>query len=191
MRLGVLGGTFDPLHNGHLSIAQSALKQLNLDKLLFVPAFVAPHKQLQKPAASPHHRHQMLAIASQSDERMDVCTFEIEKARTSYTIDTVNYLKSIYPKSEIYLLMGADSWNSFNTWKDFEKILVLAKLAVVKRPGLELKTTPGISKIDVVMDEVDISASELRKSLAQGKYAELNIPQGVLEYIEQHNLYRA
>ncbi len=207
-RIAYFGGTFDPVHNGHLSVARSLVKLFKLDRFVFLPAFHAPHKPDRKPT-SEFHRFTMLCLATENDEHISVSTLELEKREKRYTIDTLKELKELHPGDEIFFVMGADSWTDIRTWREWENVLLSSNHIVVSRPGYEIRTDhvtdavreriadrieqtnqPGhrIYFTDAV--EYDTSATELRDDLSDGVLdRESDIPAAVAKYIEKYDLY--
>lgn len=206
-RIAYFGGTFDPVHNGHLSIARSLLKLFDLDRFVFLPAFHAPHKPDRQPT-SEFHRFTMLCIATENDESISVSTLELDKREKRYTIDTLKELKNLHPEDEIFFVMGADSWTDIRTWRNWENVLLLSNHIVVSRPGYEITTDhvtdavreridqdgkthssePRIYFTDAV--DYDTSATELRDDLSDGVLdRESDIPAAVAKYIEKYDLY--
>ena len=179
------GGAFDPIHNGHLRIALEASKRFDAD-VYFIPGKTPPWKVAN---ASFHHRLQMirLAIASTGNKRLHVSLFEYHsKADVNYSVDTVGYFHSRFPKAKLYLLIGADEANVFEKWKEPERIISMAELIVAMRPGMEIDSD-RVSRfhMNLLGDFVagDVSSSAVR-TLAHG-----DIPDVVRRYIEAHNLY--
>jgi len=121
-RLGVYGGTFDPIHNGHLRVAAALLENFALDQLLFVPAFVPPHKRGQEISA-PHHRYAMLALATAQDARMLISTIELEAPTRPYTIETLGRLQTQDPRAQLFFVMGMDSFREVTSWREHERLL--------------------------------------------------------------------
>lgn len=207
-RIAYFGGTFDPVHNGHLSIARSLINIFELDEFVFLPAFHAPHKPDRQPT-SEFHRFTMLCLATENDARISVSTLELDKREKRYTIDTLKELKERHPDDEIFFVMGADSWTAIRTWRDWENVLLSSNHIVVSRPGYEIKTDhvtdavrerivdqigqthntgPRIYFTDAV--EYDTSATELRDDLSDGVLdRESDIPAAVAKYIEKYDLY--
>lgn len=190
MKWGVFGGTFDPVHCGHLSIAETALRQLKLERVLFIPAFIPPHKLVDKPQASAQERLEMLKLAAAGRPEFTVDPCEIERGSVSYTCDTLAFLKQRYSSIDFYLLLGADSWNEIFSWRNPAEILKLAKAAVVERPGAVLKEYPGYSAVRLEMKQTTVSSSEIRQRAAKGECLDGLIPACVSDYIKKHNLYR-
>ena len=197
-RIGIFGGSFDPPHIGHIRAAQAAADALRLEKLLLVPASQPPHKRLSSAAPAPHQRLQMLQLATDHDPRMEVSDLELNRGGTSYTIDTVQQVRAMHPDAELFLLMGSDMFLSFRAWKDPDKILEEATLAVFYRGGREEKQAVERCKAEmesaghrVVLVENpvrEISSTQLRRLLAFQCFDEF-LPQGVGEYILRHGLY--
>jgi nicotinate-nucleotide adenylyltransferase len=207
-RIAYFGGTFDPVHNGHLSVARSLIKLFNLDQFVFLPAFHAPHKPDLQPT-SEFHRFTMLCLATENDENISVSTLELEKREKRYTIDTLQELNQMHLDDKIFFVMGADSWTDIRTWRDWENVLLSSNHIVVSRPGYEIKTDhvtdavrerivdqfghtnhpePRIYFTDAV--EYDTSATELRDDLSDGVLdRESDIPAAVAKYIEKYDLY--
>lgn len=205
-RIAYFGGTFDPVHNGHLSIARSLLDLFELDQFLFLPAFHAPHKPDRKPT-SEFHRFTMLCLATANDERISVSTLELQKREKRYTIDTLKELEEMHPEDETFFVMGADSWTDIRTWRDWENVLLSSNHIVVSRPGYQIKkdhVTDAVRERIVgqthhprhqiyFTDAVkyDTSATELRDDLSDGVLErESDIPAAVAKYIEKYDLYR-
>lgn len=208
-RIAYFGGTFDPVHNGHLSIARSLLDPFELDQFLFLPAFHAPHKPDRKPT-SEFHRFTMLCLATANDERISVSTLELEKLEKRYTINTLTELKELHPADEIFFVMGADSWADILTWRDWENVLLSSNHIVVSRPGHQIKRDHVTDAVrERIVDQVgqthhsghqiyftdavkyDTSATELRDDLSDGVLErESDIPAAVAKYIEKYDLYR-
>lgn len=213
-KIAYFGGTFDPVHNGHLAIARSLVEIFELDRFFFLPAFQAPHKP-DRPPTSGYHRYAMLSIATQKDPRIAVSTLELEKREKRYTIDTLPELHSLHPDARVFFVMGADSWADIRTWKEWEKVLLSSDHIVVTRPGYELDldhVTDAVRKriLDTrsnqnppfdaqpgkhvyLTDAVlfDTSATELREDLSDGKLDRKDeIPAEVAKYIEKYELYR-
>lgn len=185
MRIGVLGGTFDPIHEGHLAVAHTALQQFRLDKMILVPDFKPPHKEFQG-GASPEDRLAMTQLASQNFPHFEVSDIEIKRAEISYTIDTLKTLKKQYPGSEFFLIMGADNYAHFEKWKEPDEIRKMAQILVAPREGVEVnldRTSP------IVMPHKTLSSTEIRKGLQKGQFGSSMIPQGVLDYIRKQHLY--
>jgi nicotinate-nucleotide adenylyltransferase len=137
-RIALYGGTFDPVHDGHLAVARELLKLFSLDEVLFIPAHVAPHKR-NVPPASPFHRHAMLALATQDEPRFRISTVELDEPRKPYTIETILRLRDTLGGGLVFV-MGADSWEEITTWREWERVLALVATVVVTRPGYELLT---------------------------------------------------
>jgi nicotinate-nucleotide adenylyltransferase len=213
-RIAYFGGTFDPVHNGHLSIARSLVTLFRLERFFFLPAFHAPHKP-DRPLTSEYHRHAMLCLATQSESNIAVSTLELEKREKRYTIDTLPELHSLHPRARVFFVMGADSWTDIRTWRDWEKVLLMSDHVVVTRPGYETNfdhVTDAVREriIDLrsktfneaaavggkhvyITDAVlyDASATELREDLSDGHLERDNdIPVEVAKYIEKYELYR-
>lgn len=213
-RFAYFGGTFDPVHNGHLTIARSLVELFDLDRFYFLPAFHAPHKP-DRPPTSAYHRYAMLSIASENDEKIAVSTLELEKREKRYTIETLPELRSMHPDSQVFFVMGADSWADIRTWKEWEKVLLISDHIVATRPGYDIAfdhVTEAVrqriidirkqrnSPIEVekekqiyITDAVlfDTSATELRQDLSDGKLdREDEIPVEVAKYIQKYELYR-
>jgi nicotinate-nucleotide adenylyltransferase len=199
MKIGVLGGTFDPVHRGHIMVAEEARASLTLSRLLMVPAGSPPFKGY-KPIASAEHRLAMLRLAVAGMTGIEVSTIEIERPGPSYTVDTIAALRKQYGKDdEIYFIIGRDSLEQFPDWREPARIISLCMLAAVPRPGWDQPDMqvmegrlPGISERIVFLEKprVDISASAIRKMVADGKSIESLVPEPVAEYIQQHKLYR-
>lgn len=205
------GGTFDPVHNGHLSIARSVTALFELDQFYFLPAFHAPHKP-DRPPTSGYHRFTMLCLASQDEPKIAVSTLELEKREKRYTIDTLPELHQLHPDSRVFFVMGADSWADIRTWREWENVLLSSDHIVVTRPGYEIgfdhvtdavrerivdlrsnPLEPLAGKRIYVTDVVhyDASATELREDLSDGRLdRENDIPPEVAKYIEKYELYR-
>ena len=197
-RIGIFGGSFDPPHIGHIRAAQAVADALRLEKLLLVPAAQPPHKRLSSAAPASHQRMQMLQLATDHDSRMEASDLELNRGGTSYTIDTVQQVRAMHPDAELFLLMGSDMFLSFRAWKDPDKILEEATLAVFYRGGREEKQAVERCKAEmesaghrVVLVENpvrEISSTQLRRLLAFQCFDEF-LPQGVGEYILRHGLY--
>ncbi len=198
MKLGILGGTFDPPHNGHLLIAEQATHKLQLAQVLFIPARQPPHK-LGEPISPLRDRVAMLQRALSGKPTFLISMIEAERPGPSYTVDTLRELRrDTSPGAELFFIMGMDSLETLPTWHKPEEIVQLARLAVLSRPGhhadldaLE-RQIPGIkaSVIFLRAPELDVSASEIRERVARGESIAGLVPPAVAEYIRQHQLYR-
>ena len=213
-RIAYFGGTFDPVHNGHLSIARSLVPLFGLDRFFFLPAFHAPHKSDREPT-SAFHRFAMLSLATRSDPAIAVSTLELEKGEKRYTIDTLSELRLLHPEAKVFFVMGADSWADIRTWRDWEDVLLSSNHIIVTRPGYEigighvtdavrerivdLRAADGTTdenskdKMIYITDAVryDASATEVRDDLGDGRLENKeDIPAEVANYSEKYELYR-
>lgn len=197
MRLGILGGTFDPPHNGHLLIAQATRRALELARVIFMPAHQPPHK-MDEHVSPLADRLAMLRLAVDDLPQFEISLLEVERQGPSYTVDTLRELRrDLGERAELYFIMGMDSLANFATWHQPAEIVKLAKLAVLSRPGyaadldaLEARV-PGVKNSVVFVDapETDVSASEIRARAAAGESIRSLVPPAVADYIERHQLY--
>ncbi|MCX7829583.1 MAG: nicotinate (nicotinamide) nucleotide adenylyltransferase [Acidobacteria bacterium] len=186
-KIGVLGGTFDPPHKGHLKLAKAALKELDLNFILFVPC--NKHKLREKgPFASAFHRSNMVALLCSNNGNFIVETWELEKGGISYTAETLSFLKKKYKNSQFFLLLGKDAYDSFNLWKDPETIRKQSTLVVFPR-GNDKIILKNKKDIIVRMGKIDISSTEIRRELSEHIFDRKKIPSAVLNYIKKENLY--
>ena len=212
-RIALYGGTFDPVHIGHLEVARKVSQLFEIEKVLFVPAQLAPHK-LARPVTEPIHRYAMLALATQDDPELVISTFELDAPDRRYTVDTIaHFQRELDDSTELFFIMGADSWSEIDTWRDWERLLTMTNHIVVTRPGYEPATThvgairerivdmrsgrdsmprdaKGIFFTDVVMN--DVSATNIRRLAGEGRTEELTkfLPGPVLDYIKKYGIYR-
>ena len=190
-RLGVLGGTFDPVHNGHVLLAQFARERLELDEVLFVPAANPPHKLEEPYRASAGHRWSMVQIALRGMTGLTPCRLELERAGKSYTVDTLRELDRTCPNDDLHLLIGADNLDQFRTWHAPNEILELCTLVVGSR-GAERndEQTDSDRVIRINTPVFEISSSQIRDRILREKAIRCLVPESVEKYIHQQGLYR-
>lgn len=217
-RIAIYGGTFDPVHSGHLEIGRKVSQFFAIDEFLFMPARLAPHKVGQE-AASALDRYAMLALATQGDSRLSVSCFELDGPGQQYTVDTLAHFRAGCGELvELFFVMGADSWAEISTWREWQRLMTLANLIVVTRPGhqtfvedfagvasqiVDLRgehkpatvdtvgaAAPKIFVTDIVM--MDVSATAVRRAVRAEDQAELKllVPSSVADYIRKYGLYR-
>ena len=201
MRIGVFGGSFDPIHQGHLILAENCREQAQLDQVLFMPCAMSPHK-LKGAHGSDRQRLEMLDFAIGGHQNFVRSDMEIKRGGVSYTVDTLRELAAANTDAELFLLMGADSLESFSTWQEPEEILTLAKPIVVGRPGstIDLQTLEPLSsaayvdeiaKLSVESPLIEISSSEIRRRVAAESSVRFLVPRSVEKYIETQNVYQS
>ena len=199
-RIGIMGGTFDPIHYGHLAAAEAARVEFGLCKVIFMPAGNPPHKQSQK-ISDAEHRYRMTALATSSNSGFEVSRLEVDKAGITYTFDTMEELRSIYGEApEIYFITGADAVLELLTWYKIGELLTLCKFIAVTRPGfdickLEQKIAEISSKYDgeIICLEVpllEISSTDIRERIKNGKPVKYLLPEEVEAYIHKNGLYK-
>ena len=191
MRIGIYGGSFDPVHYGHLLLAECAREQLELDTVLFMPAATAPHKQ-QHTSTSPTARVEMLKLAIGGHRAFEVSDLEIERGGVSYTVDTLTSLRKQYADAELVLLVGADTLADMPNWKDPKTIVTLAQIGVVERTGSAIQATalPGAEVLGVTMPRMDLSSREMRAKVARGESIRYCTPRAVEQFIFAGGIYR-
>jgi nicotinate-nucleotide adenylyltransferase len=203
-RVGILGGTFDPVHYGHLAIAEEVAEALALELILFVPAALPPHK-LQEDVTPAEDRAAMVALAIEGNPKFGLCRIELERSGPSYTADTLQQLADEATRQsvarELTFILSADALAEFRTWHDPERVLALATLAVVPRPGspasdrewalaqLPPAASPRIECVDTV--RLATSSTEVRARAAGGRSIRYLVPPAVDAYIHDHRLYRS
>lgn len=189
-RIGVLGGTFNPIHIGHLAVAQTALDKMNLQKVIFVPTNIPPHKSAHS-VAPARDRYNMIRIAIGKNRLFDVSDFEIKKEGKSYSIDTMRYFKSIFPNNtELFFIVVGDLLNQLEKWKYIKDLVKIVRFVVVNRPG-QLRKKTWVKYFSVSMPGIDISSSYVRQRIAQNKTIRYFVPDRVVSYINKHKLYQA
>lgn len=190
MRIGVLGGTFDPVHLGHLLLAEGAREALGLDRVLWVPARISPHKR-RKPHATTQDRYRMVKLAIAGHRHFQVSKIELNRPGASYTIDTVRQLRREVPKgTQWFLLLGSDAAADLRSWREIDQLLKLVQFVVIPRKELSPcgRVPFGIKQIDV--ETAPISASEIRQRIKRGHTVRYWVPEGVYRYIQKRRLYR-
>ena len=198
MKIGIYGGTFNPIHTGHIHAAKQAQEILGLDRLLLIPDRIAPHKQIPSGSPTPEQRMEMLRLAVAGEEGMETCDLELRREGPSYTYLTVEALREEYPDAELFLLMGTDMFLSFHTWRNPERITANAALAVMYRgeKGEAAKIEAhkaemeekGVRVVLVKNDTIHISSTQLRRLIAFRCAGEF-LPAGVDDYIRENGLY--
>jgi nicotinate-nucleotide adenylyltransferase len=183
MRLGVLGGTFDPVHNGHLAAARAAAAALRLDRVLLVPAAQPPHKA--NVHASAEQRLAMVEAAVAGDPLLAASRIELDRPGPSYTVDT---LRALAPQGELFFICGADVLAQFTAWHRWQEILRLAKLAVVSRPGADVASPLPVLWVRGVV--LDISSEDIRRRVREGRPIRGLVPEAVEAIIRREGLYR-
>ena len=215
-RIAFYGGTFDPVHCGHITVARRLVDLFSLDEFLFLPAFQAPHKTDTKPTPA-YHRFAMLTIATLNEPRLKVSTLELVHGEKRYTVETLPEIIEKFVDSEIFFVMGADSWADIRTWKDWERVLLMTNHIVVTRPGYEIdfdhvteavrerivdlrqthdmsipgpKDGPNIYITDAV--RMDVSATDIRNDVREDERLDRDddVPDEVAKYIEKYELYK-
>ncbi len=187
MRIGVLGGSFNPPHNGHLIIASDAFEALNLDLLYIIPAAANPLKAGAPPEASPEQRLEMVRLTFGGDSRFEVSAVEIERGGLSFTVDTLETLARQHPGADLVLLLGIDSLKSLDRWRQPERIRELATLAALARGDADGGSSAEIQT--VTTRRVDVSSTEIRARLAEGRSVKGFVAESVERYISAAELY--
>jgi nicotinate-nucleotide adenylyltransferase len=195
--IGILGGTFNPPHLGHLVMAQEALDQLGLDRVVFMPVAWPPHKEAGDDPG-PDARLELCRLAVADDDRMDVSSLEVDRGGASYTVDTLRELHDSEPEHDLTFIVGGDMAQSLPTWREPEAILALARVAVAEREGVRrddvlrrlehLHQGRGVTFFD--MPRIDVSSSEIRRRVADGRPIRYLVPDAVAEAIADRSLYR-
>ena len=187
-RLGVMGGTFDPIHNGHLVAASEVAAALNLDEVLFVPTG-QPWQKDEVTATSD--RYLMAEIATAANPRFKVSTIDIDRSGPTYTVDTLRELRELHPEADIFFITGADAVSSIGSWKDSGELWDLAKFVAVTRPGhlLDLPDSPTGAIEVLEIPALAISSTDIRQRVAEGKPIWYLVPDGVVQFIAKHGLY--
>ena len=204
MRIAILGGTFDPIHNGHLAAAQSVAEVFQVDELHFVPAFSPPHKHARG-ITSPFHRFAMVALATVSFERFRTSTIEVDALERRYTVETLDAMKQTHPGAELLFIIGTDSYQEIETWRNYRRLFELAHLVIVNRPGfpfredvaphqvlnekqtVTLPAEPAVFYLPFVQQP--ISSTEIRDERKRGERVSQWVPPTVWSYIEKNKLY--
>lgn len=185
--IGVFGGSFDPVHHGHLIVGQVASEILGLDGLNFVPAREQPFKR-GRHRTSPDHRAAMLSLAIAGSPRFALDRSELDRPAPSYTVDTLEALGRRHPGSKLVLLLGADAAVELPAWHQAERIPELARVVVFGRPGSPVPSTRLVAQV-IQVPALDISATEIRRRVSRGEPIRYWVPDPVAEYIERHRLY--
>ena len=191
-RVGIMGGTFDPIHHGHLSAASEVAERFALDEVIFVPTG-EPWQKSERRVSPAEHRYLMAVIATASNPRFWVSRVDIDRGGPTYTVDTVRDIASIRPGEELFFITGADALGQILSWKDAEKLLDMAHFVGVTRPGYELsdKHLPRASVTLVDVPAMAISSTELRGRVEADRPVWYLVPDGVVQYIGKHGLYAA
>ena len=185
MKIGILGGTFNPPHIGHLILAQTAKDVLHLDRVLFIPTNTPPHKNTDLIDAGI--RLKMAELAVEGCPYFNVLDWEIKRGGISYTVDTLYQLKAAYPEEDLFVIIGSDLANNFHAWKDYRKVQALSKIVVARRKSIPLKSSKGFIVIDII--NVEITSSLVRKYVKEGLSVRYLLPHKVFDYIEENKLY--
>ena len=183
-KIGVFGGTFDPIHHGHLILARDAFEQLSLDRLIFIPAAISPHKLKQQPTA-PELRLEMLRAAIEGELNFCLDALELDRPAPSYTVDTMEALKTREPDADFAYLIGEDNVAHLPTWHRFADLSRMVQFAVLDRTGL--KTT---HPYPTIRRHLEISASDIRNRVARGQSIRYLVPSAVEKIIRERQLYR-
>jgi nicotinate-nucleotide adenylyltransferase len=194
-RIGVLGGTFDPIHIGHLAAANAAVECARLDRVIFIPTGQPPHRP--PASASPEDRLAMTRLATTRDEQFVVSDVELRRQGASFTSDTLRELRALHRSSELFLILGWDAAKLFKSWHEPEKVRGLATIVVVARPGSESPRAADLeaagldpNSVSLCLDRTpDVSASGIRQDVKRGRSIAGKVPPAVEQYIADHHLY--
>jgi nicotinate-nucleotide adenylyltransferase len=215
-RLGIIGGTFNPIHYGHLAAAEEVRDRLKLDRILFIPSFLPPHKQ-EEDMPSAVQRLEMVRLAVSGNSHFKVSDIEVKRGGKSYTIDTIEVLLLQHPGTELYFITGLDSFLDIQTWKDWERLLKLCFFVVLSRPGYSFAdlarivfmkdSVPDLAALDrqeiaqitmksdnlkIYLERIslyDISSTDIRTRLRQARTIKYHLPEAVEHYIIENKLY--
>lgn len=207
--IGILGGTFDPIHNAHLRLAEEGLKQLKLEQVRFIPVNIPPHREM--PVASSHHRKIMIQHAINDEAKFSIDNRELERQEVSYSINTLKSLRQEFENDSLCLMLGQDAFNKIDSWKDWSELLNYAHIIVANRPNesteeqsdelnnwinkkitnhkTELTTRPSGHIYFIDIPDLDISSSMIRKNIKENKTVEDLIPVQIQNYIKDNHLY--
>lgn len=211
MRIGILGGTFNPIHNCHLAVAEETLKKMSLDLIFFIPSGKPPHKE-EKEIIDPRDRHEMVILATKENPRFKALDLEISRPGKSYSVETIGEVKSIYEEGNVlFFIIGIDAFLEIATWKDAELLLSLCNFVIISRPGFsfsdvnrvpflrgikgrasdgsQVSIVPNYSIYFLAVSPCYISSTELRKRLMKGEPVTGLLPQAVESYIIKKKLY--
>lgn len=199
-KIGIMGGTFDPIHYGHLVTAEGVRAEFNLDYVMFVPAGNPPHKKGYK-ITDPQHRYLMTVLATVTNPFFEVSRIEIERQGFSYTVDTIKELKKRFPTdTELYFITGADAVLEILTWKEVDRLLAMCKFVAATRPGYEIpELNKKIAEIEktyshkiflVEVPAMAISSTDIRRRVSEGRPIKYLLPESVEYYILKNNLYK-
>jgi nicotinate-nucleotide adenylyltransferase len=198
MRIGAIGGTFDPIHIGHLILAEEARTRLRLTRMVFIPAGSPPHK-LGQQITDSERRLEMVQLATADNERMAVSRIDIDRTGPCYTVDTIRLLREAWgAETEVYFLIGGDSLAELPTWHQPERLLRICQVVAVARPGYPAdldaveRLLPGAASLIHVLDTpvLDISSTDIRKRVRTGRSIRYLVPRAVERYVYEHGLYR-
>jgi nicotinate-nucleotide adenylyltransferase len=192
MNIGIFGGTFNPPHLGHLIVAEHVREKLGLDRIRYIPSAIPPHKQNQD-IVEAHHRLAMLEHAVQGNRQFEVSDMEIQRGGVSFTVDTLNETKKLSPDDHLFMLIGMDNLNEFQTWKNPEHILAVATVVVMTRPGFQFRNEDVELRTKITVCEVPeiaITSSAIRAKVRDRKSIRYLVPAAVELYIYRHHLYQ-
>ena len=198
-RIGLLGGTFNPIHLGHLLIAQDALEQLALDRVKFIPLATPPHKTVEA-MAGERDRIRMINLAIRGNQRFEVDDLEIRRGGKSYSVDTLTELRRRHPQADLFFIIGADSLRELHLWRDAQRVVRLCTFVTVPRPGFESKPVVD-RRLDAASRRrlrqhvlkghaCDIASRDIRARVANGRSIRYLVPDAVAEYIRRRRLYQ-
>ena len=190
MRIGIFGGAFDPIHNGHLALAHASMEELKLDQIFFVPSSQPPLKTLERESASAELRFQMVKESIKGISKFEISDVELKRKGVSYTIDTIREFRKQFPQPlELFVIVGSDWGNRLHEWKAIDEIFSLSQFVVAARPGFQKMKLPKPIQF-LYFEPIDISATKLRQMIRDQKSVSAWIPKPALDLIKKHGLYR-
>lgn len=190
MKIGIFGGTFDPIHHGHLQLAQNARAQFALDHVVFVPAYQPPHKQALLSLTPAQDRYEMVRLAIEGESFLKISDCEIKRKGVSYTFDTLTEFEKKYPSGTFFLILGKDAFEGIDAWHRAGELKEKVRFLVAKRGDRKIHVSEGVRAEWIEMPLCPISASGIREAIRQGRKVDDHLSPKVLQYIREHALYR-